>query len=426
MEPRPALPASARRTTTEPRQRSVLYVSRLCPEARLASLVEQQAIRASLQEQKFHGLLARGLAESGEAVTALSVLPPGPDGGWRPATGTETEAGIAFRFLSLRAVPILSHAVVFAWSFASCLAWARARRRGPRVVVCDVLDLSISAGALVAARLAGIPAVALVTDVPALLHGYIGTGSGASARGMARLYRALASFFTARYSGYVVLTEAMNALVNPRGRPHLVVEGLADPAMAERENTLDGKASERVVLYAGALYCKYGVGTLLDAFLQVPLPEARLQLYGAGELESVLPNYEARDPRIRYGGVRPNPEIVGAEVRATLLVNPRPSDEAFTRFSFPSKNMEYMASGTPVVTTRLPGMPEAYLEHVYTFPDETAEGMACTLAALLSLPREELHRKGEGAKAFVLGHKTSRHQAGRIQALFQEVQRARA
>ena len=34
-----------------------------------------------------------------------------------------------------------------------------------------------------------------------------------------------------------------------------------------------------------------------------------------------------------------NDRVVEEQLRATLLVNPRPTTEAFTKYSFPSKNM---------------------------------------------------------------------------------------
>jgi glycosyltransferase involved in cell wall biosynthesis len=397
----------------------ILYVSRLCSETRLAELMSDQPVKPAQQEQKFHGLLARGLASMAHRLTALSLLPHGPGTDGFPVMTAESEKGVRYRYLTLRMIPGFSHLYVFAWSFLSTLRWSHAHRTRPRFVVSDVLDLSISAGALLASKLTGTRAIAIVTDIPDFLHDYIGGASSLLGRLAIRAYRSLSTFCMERYDGYLLLTEAMNPVVNPKQKPHLVMEGMVDPGMGDVPNTLPGKLPEAVIIYAGALYAKYGVQTLLEAFLRVPQPEARLWLYGAGELESMIRDHEARDPRIKYFGVRPNPEVVAVEVQATLLVNPRPSTEAFTLYSFPSKNMEYMASGTPVLTTPLPGMPEDYLDHVYLFSDESVEGMATTLERLLELPREELHRRGEGAKRFVLSHKTNLIQAQRVRAFLQ-------
>lgn len=401
----------------------LLYASRLCSESRLAVLLREQPVKPALQEQKFHGLLARGLAATTGPVTCLSLLPHRPGTRGLPMVERESEGGLDHRYLSLRMIPGLSHALVFLWSLAATLRWRLSRKAGPCVVLCDVLDLSISAGARVAAALTRTPALAIVTDVPDILHEYIGGGGSAPGRLIIRAYRALATGLMERYDAFLVLTEAMNPVVNPRGRPHVVIEGMVDPAMAAVDNALPGKHPEGVVLYAGALYAKYGVRTLVEAFGRIPDPGARLWLFGSGELEGEIREAQARDARIAFWGVRPNAEVVAAEVRATLLVNPRPSTEAFTRFSFPSKNMEYMASGTPLLTTRLPGMPPEYLEHVFTFEEESAEGMARAMASLLARPREELHARGHGAKAFVLSAKTGPHQAERLRLLLQGLER---
>ena len=73
-----------------------------------------------------------------------------------------------------------------------------------------------------------------------------------------------------------------------------------------------------------------------------------------------------------------------------------------------------MASGTPVLTTRLPGMPKEYEEFVYLINDETIDGIGEALVSVLSDSREVLHQKGRGAKAFVMRTKNNMIQAKKI------------
>ena len=48
--------------------------------------------------------------------------------------------------------------------------------------------------------------------------------------------------------------------------------------------------------------------------------------------------------------------------------------------------MEYMVSGTPMMTTVLPGMPEEYYPYVWLIEDETEDGAAQELKAFFALP----------------------------------------
>ena len=109
-----------------------------------------------------------------------------------------------------------------------------------------------------------------------------------------------------------------------------------------------------------------------------------------------------------------NAQIVDKEQEATLLINPRPTGEAYVKYSFPSKTMEYMASGTPVLTTVLPGMPKEYHPYVYLLEDETAEGIAEQLKQILANSDETLFRKGAEARRFVLEQKNNVIQAQKI------------
>lgn len=43
---------------------------------------------------------------------------------------------------------------------------------------------------------------------------------------------------------------------------------------------------------------------------------------------------------------------------ADVLVNPRQNDDEYTKYSFPSKNIEYLMTGNAVMAYMLDGIPE--------------------------------------------------------------------
>ena len=123
---------------------------------------------------------------------------------------------------------------------------------------------------------------------------------------------------------------------------------------------------------------------------------------------------QLQDPNISYGVMLLSSEIVEKEQQASLLVNPRPTGEAYVKYSFPSKTMEYMASGTPVLTTVLPGMPEEYYPYVYFIREESAEGICKALRQVFSQEEDERFRKGCAAREFVLESRNNVSQGRKI------------
>ena len=102
-------------------------------------------------------------------------------------------------------------------------------------------------------------------------------------------------------------------------------------------------------------------------------------------------------------------------------MNPRPTTEEYTKYSFPSKNMEYMVSGTAVLTTALPGMPEEYKKHVYLIEDEGVDGISNAFKNIAKLSDEEVVNKGRLAREFVLSEKNNKIQTKKIIELINRI-----
>ena len=152
----------------------------------------------------------------------------------------------------------------------------------------------------------------------------------------------------------------------------------------------------------------------MKSFLKANVANAQLHIYGDGNYREQLEKICEKYSQIVYCGVCPKKVIEEKEREATLLVNPRTSDGEYTKYSFPSKTMEYMLSGTPVVMTRLPGLPQEYYKYLFLFEEETVDGYAQTLKVLLEMDPSELQRRGMAAQRFVLDNKNKEIQAKKI------------
>jgi glycosyltransferase involved in cell wall biosynthesis len=155
------------------------------------------------------------------------------------------------------------------------------------------------------------------------------------------------------------------------------------------------------VLYAGGLTAAYGVDRMVAAVRALGRDDVRLSCFGRGELVDWVAAVAADDPRIDAPQFTSREDVLSEYQRATLLIQPRPVDQDFVRFSFPSKLLEYLASGTPVVSTRLPSIPADYEEQVYWADDDSVEGLSRTLERVLATPWHERQLRAARARDFI-------------------------
>ena len=65
-----------------------------------------------------------------------------------------------------------------------------------------------------------------------------------------------------------------------------------------------------------------------------------------------------------------------------------------------------MASGVPVLTTKLPGIPVEYLPYVFQFKSDDLDGMTSTLTQLFNMSSDELRKRGKDARQFLEDNKS--------------------
>lgn len=385
---------------------NILYISALSSERLINGIYQKSGKNPGFAVQKFSRLLVKGLLANGARVTALSNPPVTRKRSKSLFVnyGKEVENEVCYKYISFINLPFFKHLCVFLYSFFYVLFWGLKNRK-EKTLVCDVLTVSACMGSLLASKLNGMQTVGVVTDI----YGFMAGGNSSKSL-LFTLAIKMNKMYISAFDKYVLLTEQMNDLVNPKGRPHIVMEALCDSSIMTEEMPVVQKDSPRTMLYAGGLHVKYGLKMLVAAFVKSGV-DGRLVIYGDGPYANELREVSAKSDKVEYRGVAPNEEVVNAEHKASVLVNPRFTTEAFSPYSFPSKNMEYMASGTPLLTTKLPGMPEEYHEYVYLFGEETVEAYAETIRQVFAKSDEELQQMGALAKKFVLDNKNNVAQA---------------
>ena len=219
------------------------------------------------------------------------------------------------------------------------------------------------------------------------------------------------SNFDNSFDGYILLADLMKLRLPIGSKPYIIMEGIFNNT---DKYDFPYKERERVILYTGNLGQRYGLIDLFNAFENIPKSNYRLWLCGTGDTVDYIKDLEKRDKRVKYWGMVNREKIFELQRRATVLINPRHSNEEYTKYSFPSKTMEYMASGTPTLMCSLASLPELYKEHLYIFEDESVEGMSKKIEEICDKPQEELDSFGRSAAEFIMNYKTPKPQVKKI------------
>ena len=374
-----------------------LYVSTLCSNCELDKILKTSKIKPLQSIQKFHRLICEGFVLNNVNVSTMTTIPVSPYTHKKKIWNEKNEfyKGIEYIYLPFLNLPIIKQISTIISSILNIVKF-KFGCKDDKVIICDILNATISITTLLFSKFFNIKCITIVTDLPS----DIGKNNFKG-----KLYKTLLKKMQSKFDGYIFLTEEMNEVINTNKRPYMIMEGLVDYSMESVENRLEDKYKKKIIIYAGGLYEKYGIKMLVEAFQSIKDKNIELWLYGSGDLDEYIKNIN--DNRVKFYGVVNNSLVVKEEIKATLLINPRFTNDDYTKYSFPSKNMEYMVSGTPVLTTKLAGMPKEYYDYVYFIEYETVSGISNIIKDIINKDEKVLYNKGQNAKKFVLENKNN-------------------
>jgi glycosyltransferase involved in cell wall biosynthesis len=176
--------------------------------------------------------------------------------------------------------------------------------------------------------------------------------------------------------------------------PPLDISHFAKPiADAHIRNELGIEATDLVVTYLGTFFHFSGLDTVIREFAPqiTKHPNAKLLLIGGGEQDKELRDLASQlklEKQVIFTGFIPYAKLSGYLGLTTVAINPMiPGMVSHT--AFPHKVIQYMASGLPVVSTKLEGLYKTFGDNSGLTWSAGPEGL---IGMALALAEDETHR----------------------------------
>lgn len=216
---------------------------------------------------------------------------------------------------------------------------------------------------------------------------------------------------SAKSDAFGFLTKHMAKALGVENKPFVVIEGMYSGTKKEIINI---DSIEKTIFYAGAVEEEYGILHLLRAFSMIPNENYRLKIAGSGGAVSDIKEYAEKDVRISYLGYITPEQVDKYQSEATCLVNPRTSNHKYVKYSFPSKNMECLASGKPYIAHELICNPPEYKDYIQCPQDESDEALAKELIRVCSLSADDRQKIASKAQDFIINEKNPEKQCKNV------------
>jgi glycosyltransferase involved in cell wall biosynthesis len=300
--------------------------------------------------------------------------------------------------------------------FWRLLRWGWQRRRAQaRIVYCYNLTVPPGLFTLLAARCIGARIVASVNDINE-------PGGNVPRAWPWRLDYWLHKVLLPRFDALVVVSSAIIKDFAPRVR-YLRVEGGVTPEMAAEPTGIDEVVRPQgfTIVFAGRMKVCNGVEIVLQAIRQMNGQHYHFLFAGDGPLSDAVRCAASQDPRIEYRGFLKISDLLSIYRQADVLISMRVTKALSTKYVFPSKLVELLASGTAVVSTCPDHVEEEFGGFMFPVREETPEGLVAAICEAETVGRRARRELGQRARKYMMAHKTWTCQAEKVNALLKSI-----
>lgn len=366
-----------------------------------------------LEERYINGLRENGYQVDSASAFPASAYPKNPKaffgfGKFRYESG---EAGYLIPYINF---PLLRMPTRFLASFVISMMWVLKNIAKPKVLVLYSLHSPFVFTAFLMRVFFGVRFYPIVTDFPEFMS---------NRKGVARFLKNLDGKFIlnlGRWASGFSFVSSQAAQFKPAWSkiPHVVIEGVAESNVHPLSSQLNSTGGDKSrIFYSGGLSEDYGVKDLVDALRYLP-DNIEILICGRGALQDYIREAARNDSRVKYLGFVDPSKVKEIASGCRILINPRRLDKDFVSLSFPSKLIEYMTYGVPVLTTRIPSIPSQYEQFLFFIDAEGAEGVARGILNVLNSTEADLINKTRLAQLYVKNSLNPAAQAKRFATLF--------
>jgi glycosyltransferase involved in cell wall biosynthesis len=202
-------------------------------------------------------------------------------------------------------------------------------------VLFDALNVRLAIAALRLNKKLKATSVAILTDNP---NNFVK---------VERIHSRLIFQLAEKADACLALSQGLLKAYSFQKKPHFIFEGVVDKPSTSKGRFLKGS----YLYFSGSLMERYGIKNLIEAYIKAQ-PSYDLVIAGHHDDSDYYTLLERSHSRIHFLGQVTREENNALEANAALLINPRPYHEKLDKESVPSKLLEYLASGAPILSTR--------------------------------------------------------------------------
>ncbi|KYG64746.1 hypothetical protein AZI86_11100 [Bdellovibrio bacteriovorus] len=289
----------------------------------------------------------------------------------------------------------------FVVALFSAIKWLSTYPQDDKKIILYSLHTPFLLTAVLLKWIFGVHFYIIVTDFPE----YMG-----KSKGVRRFLKAIDSWLIewlgTQSSGFSYVSEyAAKFYKKWQSIPAVIIEGIVDRPGDLPPLSLNQKKS-CAVFYSGGLSYDYGVKDLVDAAEFLP-ENYEIWICGTGELEEYVLHKSKIDARVKYLGLLQPSEVAVKAKQADILINPRRLEKKFVALSFPSKILEYLSYQMPVLTSRVPSIPDEYDSFLFYINEVSPRGIAESVMAIRAMDQKQVQDRVNNGINFIFKKKSA-------------------